>query len=49
MYWCQTNNEQVKISEEHSDFVWVTVEEALQMVTKPSMQADIKAFMRERK
>lgn len=49
MYWCQTNNEQVKISEEHSDYLWVTAQEALQMVTKPSMQADIKAFMRERK
>jgi len=48
MYWCQTNNERAKISEEHSDFVWVTVKEALQMVTKPSMQADIQAFLREK-
>jgi len=48
MYWCQTSNEQVKISEEHSDFVWATVKEALQMVVKPSMQADIKAFLREK-
>lgn len=48
MYWCRTNEEEVQVSEEHSEYVWVTVKEALQMVTKPSMQADIKAFMRER-
>ncbi|HCU70967.1 MAG TPA: hypothetical protein DIC35_04460 [Candidatus Moranbacteria bacterium] len=48
MYWCKTDSEEIKVSEEHSDFRWVTPGEALEMVKKPSMQEDIKAFIRER-
>lgn len=48
MYWCQASVEAVVVSEEHSDYQWVTVEEALKLVTKPSMQADIQAFIKEK-
>lgn len=48
MYWCKTETQEVKLSEEHSDYLWVSVDEALELVTKPSMQADIRAFERER-
>lgn len=49
MYWCQADTEMVKTSEEHSEYQWVTAEEALEIITKPSMQADIRAFKREKK
>ena len=49
MYWCRTDEEKVEVSEEHSEYAWVAVDEALEIVIKPSMQADIKAFIRERK
>ena len=48
MYWCKTNTDEVKISKEHSGFIWVTAGEALNLIPKPSMQADIKAFMKEK-
>jgi 8-oxo-dGTP diphosphatase len=47
MYWCKTNSEEIKISEEHSEYKWVTVNEALKIIEKPSMQEDIKAFIRD--
>jgi 8-oxo-dGTP diphosphatase len=48
MYWCKTDSEEIKLSEEHSGFRWVTTDEALELISKPSMQADIKAFIKER-
>jgi len=48
MFWCKTDTENVQISDEHSDFRWVTPDEAAGIVKKPSMQEDIKAFMKER-
>lgn len=48
MYWCKTDSEEIRISDEHSDFMWVSAEEALTMMEKPGMQADIKAFIKER-
>ncbi len=48
MYWCEIDSEEVKISDEHSEYKWVTTDEALKMIEKPSMQADIRAFMVER-
>lgn len=49
MYWCKTKSEIVKISDEHSDYKWVTIDEAFEMVPKPSMQADLRAYLREKK
>lgn len=49
MYWCRTNTEEVKVSEEHSGYRWITAGEALKMIEKPGMQEDIKAFIREQK
>ncbi|NTW22179.1 NUDIX domain-containing protein [Candidatus Falkowbacteria bacterium] len=48
MYWCKTNTDDIRISEEHSDWRWVTPEEAREMVTKQSMLEDIEAFINER-
>lgn len=48
MYWCETDTENVKISAEHTDFKWVEAKEALNMVPKPSLRADIEAFIREK-
>lgn len=48
MYWCKTDSEEVELSEEHSDFRWVTATEALELIAKPSMRADVNAFIRER-
>ena len=48
MYWCKTDSEEVELSEEHSDFRWVTAAEALELIAKPSMRADVNAFIRER-
>jgi 8-oxo-dGTP diphosphatase len=49
MYWCRTDSQDVVVSEEHSEFKWVTPEEALEIIEKPSMQDDIRAFMHEKK
>ncbi|MDP2860161.1 MAG: NUDIX domain-containing protein, partial [bacterium] len=48
MYWCQTNSDKVILSEEHTDYKWVLADEALDIIKKPSMQADIKAFIKAR-
>lgn len=49
MYWCKTESEEIKISDEHSGYTWVTADEALKIIEKPSMREDIKAFIKERK
>ena len=48
MYWCTTDSNRVLISEEHTDYQWVSGQEALEIIKKPSMQRDIEAYMRER-
>lgn len=49
MYWCKADTEEIKLSEEHTDFQWVSAKEALAMMEKPGMKKDIEAFIRERK
>lgn len=49
MHWCKTDSEEIKLSEEHSEYMWVTAKKALEIIKKPSMQEDIKSFMREKK
>lgn len=49
MYWCRTDNESVQLSEEHTDYKWISAEEALEMMEKPGMKKDIEAYIRERK
>jgi len=48
IYWCKAKTTDIFLSEEHTGFEWVTVEQALEMIPKPSMQADIKAYIREK-
>jgi 8-oxo-dGTP pyrophosphatase MutT (NUDIX family) len=49
MYWCRTASEEIKLSEEHTDHMWISAEEALGMMEKPGMKKDIEAFIREKK
>lgn len=49
IYWCRTDAEKLFLSEEHTDFKWVSAEEALELMQKPGMKKDIEAFIRERK
>ncbi len=42
---CRTNQEEVKISSEHSEYAWVTAEAMLQLTTAEGIQADIKKFV----
>jgi 8-oxo-dGTP diphosphatase len=46
MFWCRSTSSQVRLSKEHTEFKWVTPTVALKMITKPSMQEDIKAYIR---
>ena len=48
MYWCKTGSSDITISPEHSDYMWVTADEALRMIEKPSMQNDIRSFIKEK-
>jgi 8-oxo-dGTP diphosphatase len=49
MFWCRTDGEKVKVSEEHTGYTWVAAEEALKIMEKPGMKRDIQAFIKERK
>ena len=48
MHWCTTDSDEIVLSEEHTKYKWVSPEKALEMIQKPSMQNDIKAYMREK-
>ncbi|EKE26438.1 MAG: hypothetical protein ACD_4C00292G0001 [uncultured bacterium (gcode 4)] len=48
IFWCKTNTDVIKISDEHTDFKWVTTKEVFDFITKDSMQADIKAYLKEK-
>ncbi len=48
MHWCTVDSDKIVLSEEHTEYKWVSPEEALKMIQKPSMQNDIKAYMREK-
>lgn len=48
IYWCMTSSCEVKISEEHEDFQWVTLGEALELVEHPGVKSDIEAFIRNK-
>ena len=48
IYWVKTDAEEIKLSEEHTDYKWVEPEEALTLLEKPGMKRDMEAFVRER-
>ncbi len=43
-YYCTTNTKAITISDEHTEFAWVTPKEAMQKVTEPGILRDIKAY-----
>ena len=42
---CRTNQEEVKLSTEHSEYAWVTAEEMLKLSTVPDIHADMKKYL----
>ena len=47
VYRCKARSDRVVLSEEHSDYRWVSPQEALEMAEYPGVIKDIQAFMEE--
>lgn len=45
-FWCQTPQRDVTLSSEHSEYRWVTVEEALRLVKVDGLLLDLKIFQK---
>lgn len=48
IYWGKAISDKVKLSEEHTAYQWVTLDEAFKMIKKSSMQKDLRAFQNTR-
>ncbi|KKT52667.1 MAG: Purine phosphoribosyltransferase [Parcubacteria group bacterium GW2011_GWC2_44_22] len=48
IYWCQTKDQKVKLSNEHDDFKWVRPDQALALVKDDGVRGDIMALIEER-
>lgn len=44
VFACTTSETDVKISEEHDEHLWLTIDEAIATVTKPEIQLDLKRY-----
>lgn len=44
---CESESDQVKLSEEHSEFKWVTVEEALSLIKVPGIRTDVEIYQQQ--
>jgi 8-oxo-dGTP diphosphatase len=49
VYWCTTQSERVVLSHEHSDYLWTSPKEALELVEHPGVRSDIDALIKERR
>jgi mutator protein MutT len=47
IYYCTTDNPHVKISGEHTEYLWTTPQEALTRVTHPGVKKDIERYLEE--
>ncbi|MHA2028079.1 MAG: NUDIX domain-containing protein [Candidatus Kariarchaeaceae archaeon] len=47
-YWCQTDIQEVKLSNEHTNYNWVKPETALELKLNPHLKHTIKRFIQER-
>ncbi|MCX8178722.1 MAG: NUDIX domain-containing protein [Candidatus Aenigmarchaeota archaeon] len=48
IYWCETNSRKVFLSHEHSEFIWIEPEKALDFVKHKGIKDDIECFLREK-
>lgn len=48
VFWCRTQEAEIKISREHTAYQWCTRDEARDLVTHPGIREDIELFYRER-
>jgi 8-oxo-dGTP diphosphatase len=46
-YWCKAKSDQVVLSEEHTEYRWVSPEKALELAEHAGVRRDIQAFMNE--
>lgn len=46
---CETNQKNVMISEEHSEYKWATVDEALSLIKVPGIRRDVEIYKEKRK
>lgn len=47
VYWCQTSEKQVTISEEHTEYKWISPHDALSLTDHPGIKSELEAFMAE--
>ncbi|MBN1263119.1 MAG: NUDIX domain-containing protein [Candidatus Pacebacteria bacterium] len=48
IFWCKAKSEKVEISGEHTEFRWLSPEEALRLVDHEGVKNDIEAYIREK-
>jgi 8-oxo-dGTP diphosphatase len=46
-YWCKAKSDQVVLSEEHTEYRWVSPEEALELAEHVGVRRDIQVFIDE--
>ena len=47
-YWCKTKATEVKISDEHTEFKWLPVEEAIKLTEHPALKKYIQIYLQEK-
>lgn len=47
VYWCKTFTEDVKLSNEASEYKWLTIEDAIKLVDYPAVKEELKIFIKE--
>ncbi|MBD3192836.1 MAG: NUDIX domain-containing protein [Candidatus Heimdallarchaeota archaeon] len=47
-YWCKTTTKKVKLTTEHSDYQWVTPEQAIDIVNHPAVKEYLKIMIQEK-
>lgn len=48
-FWCKTKTNRIILSEEHSEYKWISPEEALKIVTHHIVVSNITQFIKEKK
>lgn len=45
VYWVKTKQKEIRISEEHTDYKWVSRDDALTLITHPGVKQDFENFL----